>query len=162
MMTQFSFSFYWKKRKFYSIFLCHLKAYFLFCWCRSVTFQWSFVLEKQKSTGWWRGLLNVSFLSCGSLQEGEFGAGSTGDEERHVVIKRLQVWLALHTPGYKNVSPWAQWAAVEFALELLVWFVFLQLPNTYWYTMEKNVGWDVHDFIDFYLIYYLIYLIIFL
>lgn len=82
------------------------------------------MLEKQKSTGWWRGLLNVSFLSCESLLAGEFSAGSTGDEERHVVIKRLQVWLALHTPGYKNVSPWAQWAAVEFALELLVWVVF--------------------------------------
>lgn len=58
----------------------------------------------------------MSFLSYESLQAGEFGAGSTGDEERHVVIKKLQVWLALHTPGYKNVRPWAQWAAVELGL----------------------------------------------
>lgn len=91
---------------------------------QSITFQCSFVLEKQKSRGWWRGLLKVSFLSCESLQAGEFGAGSTGDEERHVVIKRLQVWLALHTPGYKNVSPWAQRTALEFAFKLLDWVVF--------------------------------------
>lgn len=33
--------------------------------------------------------------------------------------------------------PWRCWTGL----------FFLQLPNTYWYT---NVGWDVHDFIDFF------------
>lgn len=76
------------------------------------------------------GLLKVSFLSSESLQAGEFGSDSTGDGKRHVVIKRLQVWLALLTTGCKNVSPRAEWAAVEFAFKLPVWSCFAACKHT--------------------------------